>query len=326
MKDVYNVTIVGCGSIGALKDNAYDDPNSPYPKTLANAVKRNKRLRLLALHDTDEEKQRRAKTKWGVTNSRSLQENMSETDIVVVTCDTEKHVEVVNQCMSYRSWFYMHPGVVLIEKPAGHFADLTFNVPKGVTIGVDYSRRYVPEFHALRYRLLRGTTYSCTVYYNRGIYRDGCHAIDLCNWFFGDVVDCKILSGKSYTDYSEADPTVCAHLQYERCPHVVMLPVDGDRVSVFELVIMTDTDKIVITDVGKEFHYYALKNSDYGDYYTYTTTPQIGLTSMINALSNYVQEAVDVLDGRREKFSCTYNDALNVHNVIRKLYRSKKPV
>lgn len=314
----YSAIVVGCGSIGALKPDKYDGPDTENMFTLAHALHEHPQVEIIGFVDTDKDKVERACAKWGVTNAMNL--SMFPADIVVISTHTENHLQVLEDvCRAVRSRVIDRKMVVLLEKPAGISPIDVGIVPSLVTVGVDYTRRYSGAFQRLAKTLRGEKVHSCVVHYNRGLYRDGCHAIDLFHWFFGEMNYKRVL-GIPILDYSDTDPTEFVHMEFERCPHVLMVPVDGREICLFGITVVADSGRYTVTDDGVSIEYAAKSGSAYGDYdtisslrsYTYATDMEI-------ALFRYVREAVQVLDGEREQFSCTLNDSNKVHETIQRI-------
>jgi predicted dehydrogenase len=169
-----------------------------------------------------------------------------------------------------------------------------------------------------------GKIYSARFHYTRGLKRDGCHAIDLANWFFGKCITASKHSNFYLDDYSGSDLTIPVVAEYERCPLVTFNPCDGRKYSIFELEILTEKGKISIYESGQKImlvkpspdNVYGRYNSlKYGLNVTELTTQlKESLVFLYRDVYNYLTTGEDV--------SCTLKDALEVHRIIETIRRA----
>ena len=71
----------------------------------------------------------------------------------------------------------------------------------------------------------------------RGLRRDGCHAIDLFRFLFGECV--HIDSNSRLVDVP-GDPTIGGMLKFAQCPCVSLIPIDSRHYGLFDLNIWTN--------------------------------------------------------------------------------------
>jgi len=339
----YNVVVIGCGSIGAMKSDNIDYPGSPNILTHANAVKRHPRTELLALIDTDKEKAKKAFIKWNpktVAGSFNLlkQSGYEVPDIAIIAVPTETHYEILHQI--YINNVNKMPKLIIAEKPfcselnqarsiAESYSDL------GIPIVIDYIRRYAQGYKDIKKQIdfgAFGKTLNCRVLYTRGMKHEGCHALDLMRYFFGEcnriatneIYDClftgegKNLFGKAIIDRDEKDPTEFECYGFEKCDHVVFMPCDGRKYGIFEVDICFEKCRLRFIDNGLYIEKYPInEENEWGhkslDYrLTNVTRQETGLNI---ALYNLINNAVNFLDGK-EGLICTNKDAIKVHEIL----------
>lgn len=325
MKKKYTVAIIGAGSIGALKPDKYDSPTTKNVLTHAHACYSHPMIDLKVIVDIDKEKARLAADKWGCHYRHHVDEisNYGNIDIIIVATPTETHLKVLGPLIKLK------PKLVIAEKPftenikqAKAISDLykEYQIP----LAVNYSRRFVPVYNYIAQTYfghgLFGNILNCSFHYTRGLKREGCHAIDLFNWFFGDVIDCNIVSDNYIEDYSPDDRTCAAYFQYERCPHVFMFPCDGRKAAIFEMDMIFEKGRIKFIDHGLTCQIFTTeKEKTYGDYDVFGDEPFVSWpTHLNNACSFLINNAVDFLDGE-SPLRCTDAEALKVHDVYWKL-------
>lgn len=326
----YTAAVIGAGSIGALKDEKYDNPTGGNILTHCHAIQTHPRTNLIAVIDTNREKAKEAAKKWGTEWYASVPELYYSTglwpDIIVVATPTETHHEVLMQIANRGN-----VKLVIAEKPFTDNSEQAREVIEayekaGIPLMVDYIRRF--DFTTQKVRdIIRskelGFAQSCRVIYNRGLKREGSHAIDLMNFFFhrgciGGHLEDSGLAGP-LADYSRDDPTYAVYLKYEGCPHVFLTPADGRQFSIFEIDILFERGRIVFQEHGLKCAVFkTMPEPVYGDYDTLYYSPTTHETGLNRALWNLVDNAVNHLDSG-EELLCSSRDALRVHEVLESL-------
>ena len=159
------------------------------------------------------------------------------------------------------------------------------------------------------------------IHYVRGLMRDGCHAIDLCRYFFGDILEVKKLS-TGPDDYSKEDTTDCIWMKAERCPNIVMIPGDGRIADCFDFQIMTDKSMLCLYDHGSNVYFRKVgKEKVYGEYnslYGKQESPRVPINFGRHALLSLYDHIYEVIQGCENNL-CTIEDALEVHRIIEKV-------
>lgn len=309
----YTATIIGAGSIGALKPESKDKKDKrTVPLTHGHACWAHKRIDLVSIFDEDHRKAKEAGEKWDCGWSSIV---TSEADIMIVAVPTKFHLEVVKHCAD------MKPKLIICEKPFG--MDLNeamwmhgYCEAAGVPLMVDYSRRF-EAFHQGVYEKLSKPgveIYNARVIYGRGLKHDGSHAIDLCNWWFGALEGAAPKHTPIY-DRDGDDPTLTTDFVYGRCPYVVFTGVDGRKAYTFEIDVISSVGRFQFYQYGTRLATYPIENeSIYGSY------PQLGMpktqaTNMGWNLHFMLENAVKYLDGS-EDLKCDAEDAIAVHKVL----------
>jgi predicted dehydrogenase len=314
---MYNVLIIGAGSIGVLKDDKYDSPTTENILTHAHAVKVHPEFNLYTIVDIDQDKLNKARMKWNVVGFRELAYvNNKKIDVVVIATPTETHLDIYSKICKWKL------KAVIIEKPCTdsleHAMLITPTKLKNRII-VNYTRRFIPEYQKLKKNFEKQKILSCIVHYVRGIKRDSCHAINLINYFFGKIEDVKFLS-KGPDDYSKEDTTDCFWLKTERCPNVIFLPGDGRIADHFDIEIMTDKGMYCLYNNGSSIYKRLIeKEKIHGDYMS--LQGQIYDFTHINfknrLLMNLYDQVYDFIHGGENP--CSIEEAIEVHRVIEKV-------
>ncbi len=329
--NIYNVCVIGCGSIGALKPDHIDAPGSANILTHCHSINHHPQTELLAIVDTDNDKLQKAKAKWQPRLTvRSYEEIISHSgkqpDIVIVAVPTEYHYEVLSEVLRFGP-----PKLIIAEKPfcenIDHATIINSN-KANVPILVDYIRRFSTKYQEIKYQIdndFFGKALNCRVLYTRGLKREGSHAIDLMNWFFGgcinsyvEVRDIGVSKEQYIIDHDENDPTVLAHFRFKKCPHVVFMPCDGREYGIFEIDICFEKGRLRFIDNGLYVESYPINQENEWGHKSldYSLTNVIRMETQLNtALYNVVNNAVKFLDGEKDLI-CTAEDAIKVHEIL----------
>jgi predicted dehydrogenase len=323
----HNACIVGGGSIGALKPEIYDNPSSKNILTHAHALyhlRKNKLINNFCVIDPDKEKRKEIEKRWKCRTYKNLDMIKQNMDIFIVSVPTNYHKDVLKKILKF------DPKIVIAEKPfcknyneANEIHHLYKR--RDIPIVVNYVRRFSPMIQTLKQELQSGKygkIKACNIIYVRGLHRDASHAIDLCNYFFGEFCDGKILGSKhnGYDDFSKNDLTVPVWMEYRNCNNIYLTPADGRDYSIFEFDILTENARICLIDHSKTTKiYYKEPEKVYGNFNSmcYESLENINndlesATIILHAnVNNYLQNPKKDYD-----LFCTSLDALKVQNVL----------
>lgn len=315
--------VIGCGSIGALKPDKYDKRNGKNILTHAHAYKASSDIELSCVVDSDINKAKQAGKKWAVPIEDNIEHAIDKwkPDIVSVCVPTEHHYEVLNKIINPNLRHI--PKLVIAEKPfcctledAQKITNKYSN--QNVPILINYTRRFSLAYQGLHKKIQRGLLgkiYHARLLYGRGLLRDGCHGIDLFNWYLGNIKG--IITTDVMHDYLPQDPTVSMLLNYENCANVQLIGVDSRQYGIFEMELVAEKAIIRLMENGMYFHsYYAREEKTYGKYKTMPGTPSDALkTDLTNALGRMVSNASRHLL-YNEALQCVPKDALKIHATI----------
>lgn len=134
-------------------------------------------------------------------------------DLIVIAVPSADHLAVVRQALN------LNPKAILCEKPAGGGSSDTELISQlsddhGVPIYVNYMRRCEPGVVQLKADIAQGRYgefYKAVCWYSGGLRNNGSHFIDLLQYWFGDIAECKALECKAL---GEGDPDVDFMLRF----------------------------------------------------------------------------------------------------------------
>lgn len=327
---MYKVAIIGCGSIGANKDDKIDSPITENILTHAHAVYQNPKLELQALVDSNKEQLQKAIKKWQPKSAFNTIEQLFDSpekmDIIVVAVPTEYHLEVLNKIINCSE--DKKPQLIICEKPFCNSYDEANKIWEENTqkeippILINYIRRFDPQHQEIKKWIDEerfGKALNCRVLYTRGLKRDGCHAIDLMNWFFGNCKTFSLNFFNSIIDRVVSDPTITIFAEYQKCPSVIFQPCDGRKYGIFEIDICFEQARLRLIDNGLYYELYPLTDENEWGHksLSYKLTDVVRKETKLQYAMYYLYEnAIGYLEGRQGLF-CVPDDAIEVHKIIK---------
>ena len=112
---MYNIVLIGAGSIGSNKPDELDSPKTKYPLTHAHALynlHREKKVNWLGIVDINPVKLQMATQKWDCHGFDLLEGIKQDIDIIVIAVDTKVHYGFIKAVAIDRK-----PKIIIIEKP-----------------------------------------------------------------------------------------------------------------------------------------------------------------------------------------------------------------
>lgn len=245
----YRAAVIGCGGIGGF----LDAPGDAKVLTHAHAYRSARDFSLTACCDIRPEAVRRFQGRWGrgirgYTDPGELLEK-EPLDVLSICADTASHASILEAAL-YK------PGlrVIVCEKPLvatqGEFRRVSraLAAHPEKRVMMNFIRRYDPAFAVLAARLKRGDLGSplrFSALFNKGLYHNGCHALELAERLFGPVRairagSCRVRGGDLFGDF---------HVETRRCKGLLCAP-PGLRCSLFEFDILLSGGRVRISEGG----------------------------------------------------------------------------
>lgn len=322
---MYKTMLIGCGSIGALKDDKFDSPTTKNVLTHAHGIYENENFQLTTLVDWDKEKLRQAHKKWNAGNMTQYTHYAieEEHDVVVIAVDTKHHLKTVQQIFSQKRW---KPKLIILEKPAGGSLKecnmiRNLSIVNEAPIMVNYNRRY-EHFHWIIKNKIhevlkaKGKIYSCILKYGRGSIHDGCHAMDLINYWFGPFKRGVKLDG---VREDGLDESYKMHLEFDKCDQVIWVPIDSKHYGIFEMDIISSHWIMEIRENGLLMNIRGVKDEEnYGDYKVIDNTWMPWETLLTSTMTQLYLDAENYLLNHSD-IICSINDAYNVWSIYNRI-------
>lgn len=293
---MHRAVVVGCGRIGSELD---DDPLAAGVQSHAGAYTRSPLTSLVAVCDADAAKARRCADRWGVAaHYRDYVAMLAEQqpDLVSVCTPDETHYDVLRTVLAA-------PGVrgVLTEKPLALSVDQAEELARladerGITLAVNYSRRYAFSHRRLKEFLLSGGIGELQAvggYYTKGTLHNGTHWFDLARFLIGEI---RRVWGRDVLHEGGSDPTLDAFMEFDGGPAGHLQACDATRYSLFEMDLLGTRGRVRLIDSGHIFEVFHVADSaHYSGYLTLSPVdgPPGGLDDVLLRAVEDIVRAVD---------------------------------
>jgi predicted dehydrogenase len=206
MTDKLKVALIGCGKIGYSWDPSDATGSEAYSHFAA--INQSERFELVAVADTSPEILEELKTHDVLEceqDWRTMLGKREKWDLVVIATPDETHSDILIEMSDF------NPRCLFVEKPlcmdsrSGEQIIKSFE-NKGISLLVNYSRRFMSEYSALG-EVIRegrmGTPLCLTIHYTGGLLHNGFHFLDLAHWFFGPPEKVRIYHDQQRRNSSE---------------------------------------------------------------------------------------------------------------------------
>lgn len=315
----YSVLIIGAGKIGAF----FDIPESESVLTHAHAFSTHPGFRLLGFVDADRQQAEQAAEIWGGEAFNAIRDAFARhvVDVAVVALPDECHYPVLRDLAMYplKLVFAEKPLTTILEE-AEEIIQL-YN-EKGISLSINYSRRHVPEFSALKEEIATGN-FGCFLtgsgYYGKGTLHNGSHMVDMLRFLLGELSQVNTIS--TVTDFFIDDPSCSAVLGLDRGGQFFMQAVDCRCHTIFELDLLFESRRIRIVDSGFRIEKYSVRGSTVFSGYRDLQMDEECITSLGKALY-FAAESLHAHLTSGEPVLCSGNDGLMAQQVCNAIMKS----
>lgn len=298
--------VVGCGAIGA-------GPGSQHPDlgvwTHAAAYAACPDTELAIVCDVDAARARAAAERWGAPAvhtdpARALAEGP---ELVSICTPDASHAGLVDAALRA-------PGVraVLAEKPlaldAAAARDLaSLARERGVTLAVNYTRRFAPPFRTLARRIAGGAIgelQHVSGSYVKGLLHNGTHWLDLLRMLAGEPVAVR---GSDRLREGGADPSLDAELELPGGARARLAALDVRRFTAFEMELTGTRGRVRIAESGHRIETWAPGEDPRHPGYTVLRPASVTEAALRDAALHAVADVVRAARGGGDP-ACTGED------------------
>ena len=244
--------VIGAGRIAA----GYDTPQSKEILTHAHGFRSVPVFTLIGFVDRDLAQAEQAAAKWGSKAYKDIRVAFADgpIDVVSVATPDETHAAVLKELAAYS------PRLIFCEKPlalnwadAQAIQDLYRTVP--TKIQVNYLRRFVPEFRAVKQAIAAGSYgrfLTGSGFYVKGFLHNGSHMVDLLQYWLGEATGAQEL-----TD-SALDEERSVLLAFADGGLFTIQSLAGNPYWIFEMELLFEQKRLRILDSGLSIQEYTL--------------------------------------------------------------------
>ena len=308
---VYTAALVGTGRIGF---SLGFDKKREQPASHTMALLANKRIKLVAACDTNQEKLeawgRFVKGACTFKSSAEMYGALGAPDIITIAVNEESHLQ---ECLAA---IEARPRLVILEKPVALNSQQALQLQEAaeraeVPVMVNHERRFALDYAAAKAYLkeigtlqtVRGELYSglriyAPKYEEDGAYsllHDGTHLVDIISWLLDEELENPLVTG-IYKDDKDEVRNFSAHFTTKKCPEVTITMSGRSRFFSFGLDILGTEGRICLGNGYAKF--YKRKESKlYTGFYSLARDRASNLPKKTKYFANMVQNAVDYLDG-----------------------------
>lgn len=288
----FKVLIVGGGSIAGGFDR--DQFFHGFPYSHAGGYIRDGRFEIVGCVEPDEKRCAKFLNAWKIPNGFSdigsaIKANIA-IDLVSICSPSTCHAKNILEVLS------LNPKLIFCEKPLTLSSSLSLSLIERcrddrVKLAVNYSRRFDPFIWQLKDDIALnkwGDLRSVSGIYNKGLFNNGSHMLDLLLFLFGSL---KVInSGSLIFDHFPEDPSIPVWLESNLGKPIQINCSDSRDYSIFEMKFIFEKSVLEMHQGGLEWLVREPEESSV--FHGYKTLSQ-GIRSrggyekcMLNAISN----------------------------------------
>ena len=256
--------IIGAGKIAA----GYDAPDAKEILTHAHGFQSVPGFTLTGFVDRDLAQAEQAAAKWGGKAFAEIRAAFADgpVDVVSVATPDATHAAVLKELAAYS------PRLIFCEKPlalswtdAQAIDELYRHLP--TVIQVNYLRRFVPEFQAVKQAIAAGSYgrfLTGSGFYVKGFLHNGSHMVDLLQYWLGEATGGRELPmGRSddrlqTAEYLAGDTEKNVLLQFADGGLFTIQSLAGNPYWIFEMDLLFEQKRLRILDSGLSMQEYTL--------------------------------------------------------------------
>lgn len=323
---MYKTVIVGLGKIGMEYD--YSLNQKKYIMTHAQSFNQNKNFEIIAGIDINElrRKQFTIKFKKPSFKSISLFDFHEPVDIFIVATPTTSHKKIISDIIKkYR------PKLILCEKPIAYKteeAKYILNICKDnkIKLYINYMRRSDPAILKIS-KMISNKKFIMpvkgVVWYSKGLIHSGSHFVNLMQFLFGEVQDCKIINKRKGTNYYDIEADF--ELDFKKAK-IVFISIKEENFSHYTFELIFKNARLRYDYAGNKITYEYPEKNKIIEGYSELIGKEFLLKAQINLHQlNVVKEIYNILNNKPNNL-CSGKEAfetLKITHLINKIYEKK---
>ena len=248
--------LLGCGAIGSVYDERRSLDGPVF--TQAGMFSTSNAFELICIADPDSRRRQDCAQAWRVEKTYASHQELlrhEQPQVVGVATPDDTHEAILEDILDLGQ-----PRAVFLEKPLARSAARGLEIglgyeAAGIALVVNYVRRYDETHRRVRDFVARGglgRVHGVCAQYVRGLRHNGCHAVNLLRFLFGEPLRVRAVGLEQGS--MPLDPSLDVRLEFP-CGLVAQL-VAMDRLgycySVFELEISGDAGRLRLDATAEE--------------------------------------------------------------------------
>lgn len=316
----FKTAIVGCGNIAGGYDK---DVPVEWSATHAGAYHLCPDTDLVAVSDINSGSLEGFKKKWGVQKGYLDYQEMlkkEKIDILSICAPTPFHYEIFCSAIAQGT------KAVYLEKPLSDnlsTAGKMVEAGSKMIVAVNYFRRWNTTFSDLADKIKAneyGKGIMATVHYNKGIFLNGSHFVDMMCWFWGEPVHAEYVR-TAVND--PIDPGVDFILHFKNNFTVYFLNMPDVSYNFAQIDILMEKRRITIGQRGQMLYEYPIVKEPYYQQFDIVGQPLETETDWRNCTTRAVTELVRAVRKQRS-VSCSLDDGLRVLKICHMIAGQQK--
>ncbi len=181
-------------------------------------------------------------------------------NIVIISNNDSEHYSTLKIVLNSKYF----PQTIICEKPLtllNESSELIKKLAKKrkVKLIINYSRRFINEYKNIKKKIEKQKIIMVSIKYAKGFFHNGSHAIDFIRYFFGEILEYKIL--KYTNDYIKHDPSLSIFLKTKKADNIFISSLDERYFTLFEIEIITEKLRIIIDKDHSRIRFFEKKNN-----------------------------------------------------------------
>ena len=321
---MHKALVIGLGAIG-MEYDYYLDNNFIY--THSKAIYYNDDFELVGGVDVDYEKRVSFSNKYNVKSFIDIEIAIKETlpDLIVLSLPTIYHLKVIKEITRICS-----PLVILCEKPLGYTLTESIEIKeiidkKKIKLFVNYFRRSDPGIEKVKQIISQNCSSQIkgVVWYTKGLKHNGSHFFNLFEYWFGELIDFKVVSNKK--NYRGTDPEPDVYLTYKNA-EIFFSSAWEDSFSYYDIELLGNFGKIIYNMHGEILYFNIVDDELFNGYKILNKTPSF-ITHNNNKYQEDVYNNISLYLKNKKYNLCSLEQAittnLNIDKIIKNLNNEK---
>ena len=320
----YNVIIIGLGNIGFLYDLNNKGKNNI--TSHAKAFSYHEKFKIIAGVDVNHANRKSFEKEYRVKTFEDLESAFKNEviDVIVISCNTNKHNKVLRNILDLQ----IKHKTILCEKPISDNFNESNHLLKKLKllknhVYVNYMRRADTGILEIKNRIKDGLIkkpIKGLCFYNRGVYNNASHLIDLLIHIFGVVKNYKLISRK--IDKNINDPDVDFIIEFDKVS-INFLSLPDVDFSVLTGELYSESGRLYYENEGRKITFFSkIDCPNFNGFKIIEEKGEIIKNQMNISQLNVVNELLNAIEHKDNKL-CTSDEALYSLELINNILSRK---